>query len=57
MEDVAEVAVDVVLEAAVAAVHEVREEVVMEIEVEDLIVLIVVMVETEEINGMALIAV
>lgn len=57
MEDVAEVAVDVVLEAAVAAVHEVREEVVMEIEVEDLIVLIVVVVETEEINGMALIAV
>lgn len=57
MEDVAEVAVDVVLEAAVAAVHEVREEVVMEIEVEDLIVLIVVVVETEEINGMAIIAV
>lgn len=57
MEDVAEVAVDVVLEAAVAAVHEVREEVVMEIEVEDLIVLIMVVVEIEEINGMAIIAV
>lgn len=57
MEDVAEVAVDVVLEAAVAAVHEVREEVVMEIEVEDLIVLIMLVVEIEEINGMAIIAV
>lgn len=57
MEDVAEVAVDVVLEVAVAAVHEVREEVVMEIEVEDLIVLIMVVVEIEEINGMAIIAV
>lgn len=57
MEDVAEVAVDVVLEAAVAAVHEVREEVVMEIEEEDLIVLIMVVVEIEEINGMAIIAV
>lgn len=55
MEDVAAVVVDVVLEAVVVipVVHEV---VVMEIEVADLTVLITVE-ETEEINGMAIIAV